>query len=83
MLWQLDIQEVLFQLCLKSMSWGFNRRVSSVSQPSLFINPDTLVLRRWSFSVNLAALLWMSMLFCVYGFYATVPYSRLGLTNML
>ena len=39
------------------MSWCFNCRVSSVSQPSLFINPVTLVLQRWSFSVHLAALL--------------------------
>ena len=33
------------------------RRVSSVSQPSLLISSIVLVLRRWSFRVNLAALL--------------------------
>ena len=41
------------------MNWCFNRRVSSMSQSSLFIIPDTLVLWRWSFSVNLAAFLWI------------------------
>ena len=52
--------------------WCCNRRVSIMPQSSLFINNVTLILRRWSFNVNLAALLWifsrMSMSFCVYRF---------------
>ena len=66
------------------MSWYFNRRVSTGSQPSLCVNPVTLVLRRWSFSVNRAAVLGIfcrvSMAFCVYAFHAMVPYSSFDLT---
>ena len=69
------------------MSWCCNRCVSNVSQPNVSINPVTPVLRRWSFSVKLAARLWIvsrvSMLFCVYGFQATIPYSTFSVTNIV
>ena len=54
---------------------------------SLLISSVVLVLRRWSYRVNLAALFWIfsrvSILFCLCGFHATVAYSSFGRINML
>ena len=69
----------------KIMSWCCNRRVLGVAQTSLFINPDTLDLRRWSFSINVAALLWIvvkcfNCILCTW-ISSTVICSSFDLTN--
>ena len=58
----------------RKVSWCCNRRVSNVCQPSLLFMCVTLVVRRWSCTMNRAAPLCIfsrvSILFLVCGFHA-------------
>ena len=76
-----EIFRRLYFILYRKTSWCCNRRVSNVCQPSLLCMCVTLVVRRWSFTTNRAALLCIfsrvSILFWVCGFQAIAPYSNM------